>query len=79
MTDVTLGNVRGLQGTPGVKGDDAPKISDIRKTGVRGAVDTYTIFLENGDSYTFTVTNGCNDFYLLCSALIDAFSDDDEE
>lgn len=39
-------------GTPGVG------ISNIEKTSSQGAVDTYTILLTDGSSYTFTVTNG---------------------
>lgn len=33
-------------------------ISDISKTGTSGLVDTYTITYDNGDTDTFTVTNG---------------------
>lgn len=36
----------------------AAGISSIAKTGTSGLVDTYTITLENGNTSTFTVTNG---------------------
>ena len=41
-----------------LKGADGDKIVDISKTGTSGLVDTYTITLNNGYKYTFTVTNG---------------------
>jgi len=43
---------RGPQGIPGVG------ISNISLTSSSGDVDTYTITLDNGDTYTFDVTNG---------------------
>ena len=42
----------------GIKGDTGNGISDIRKTGSVGLVDTYTITYTNGGTSTFTVTNG---------------------
>ena len=42
----------------GVKGDTGNGISDISKTKTEGLVDTYTITFTNGDTTTFTVTNG---------------------
>ncbi len=42
----------------GIKGDTGNGISDISKTGTEGLVDTYTITYTNGDTATFTVTNG---------------------
>ena len=41
-----------------VMGEDAPKIESIEKTSTSGLVDTYTITLDDGSEYTFTVTNG---------------------
>lgn len=37
---------------------DGVGIASITKTGTSGLVDTYTITLDNGGSYDFTVTNG---------------------
>ena len=44
----------------GVKaaGDNGVGITGIDKTGTQGLVDTYTITLSDGQTYTFTVTNG---------------------
>ena len=41
-----------------VKGEDGKGIESIVKTGTEGLVDTYTITYSNGDTDTFTVTNG---------------------
>ena len=41
-------------------GDDGIGISSIAKTGTAGLVDTYTITFTNGQTSTFTVTNGVN-------------------
>lgn len=40
------------------EGEDGVGISSIEKTSTNGLVDTYTITLTNGDTATFTVTNG---------------------
>ena len=56
--------VANLQGNIGPKGDTGAQgpqgvgISSITKQGTSGLVDTYLITLTNGNSYTFTVTNG---------------------
>lgn len=55
--------LKGEQGVPGVgeKGDPGPTgngIQSITKTGTSGLVDTYTILFTDGQSTTFTVTNG---------------------
>lgn len=42
----------------GDKGDTGNGISNIRKTGTSGLVDTYTITFTDGNTTTFTVTNG---------------------
>ena len=44
----------------GVKGDTGNGISSIAKTKTEGLVDTYTITYTNGDTTTFTVTNGAD-------------------
>ena len=49
---------RGPQGATGQTGPQGVGISSITKTSTAGLVDTYTILLTNGQSYTFTVTNG---------------------
>lgn len=45
-------------GAPGAPGADGAGIASIEKTGTAGLVDTYTITLTNGNTATFTVTNG---------------------
>ena len=42
----------------GVAGEAGNGISSIRKTNTEGFVDTYTITFTNGETSTFTVTNG---------------------
>ena len=42
------------------KGDTGNGIANIAKTGTSGLVDTYTITMTDGTTYTFTVTNGQN-------------------
>lgn len=44
-------------GTPGPAGVGIQK---IEKTGTEGLVDTYTITYTNGQTFTYTVTNGTN-------------------
>ena len=39
-------------------GGDVVSIANIAKTGTSGLVDTYTITMTDGTTYTFTVTNG---------------------
>jgi len=36
----------------------AKEITSIQKTSTEGKVDTYTIYYSNGETYTFTITNG---------------------
>lgn len=48
----------GAKGDPGEKGDTGNGIVSITKTGTQGLVDTYTILYTNGNTDTFTVTNG---------------------
>lgn len=53
-----LGIPKGDTGEKGNKGDTGNGISSITKTGTSGLVDTYTITYTNGQTTTFTVTNG---------------------
>lgn len=48
----------GTNGTNGTNGQDGVGIAKIEKTSSEGLVDTYTITLTNGQTSTFTVTNG---------------------
>lgn len=49
-----------LKSLVGEKGEAGNGISSIKKTKSEGLVDTYTITYTNGDTTTFTVTNGAN-------------------
>ena len=51
---------KGDKGNTGAAGADGVGIAKIEKTSSDGNVDTYTITLTNGTTYTFTVTNGTN-------------------
>ena len=53
-TTEDIGQVSTGGGTGGLGG----QIIDIQKTASSGNVDTYTIYIDTGDKYTFTVTNG---------------------
>lgn len=46
----------------GDTGEDAPVIVGVNKTGSVGRVDTYTISMDDGSSYTFEITNGANGY-----------------
>lgn len=50
----------GAAGADGTDGADGVGIEKIEKTSSDGNVDTYTITLTDGTTYTFTVTNGTN-------------------
>lgn len=52
-------------------GDNSPGISSIAKTGSSGLVDTYTVYLTDGNHYTFTVTNGDADAQEIQSMIND--------
>ena len=64
FTSEQLAALTGPAGAKGEKGDngstgaDGVGISSIIKTGTSGKVDTYTITLTNGNTSTFTITNG---------------------
>lgn len=47
-------------GGVGTPGKDGVGIDRIEKTSTQGLVDTYTIYLTDESTYTFTVTNGAN-------------------
>ena len=47
-----------IKGTDGTDGEDGNGIVSIELTSSSGNVDTYTITYDNGDTSTFTVTNG---------------------
>lgn len=47
-------------GGSGTPGKDGVGIDRIEKTGTQGLVDTYTIYLTDESTYTFTVRNGKN-------------------
>ena len=47
-------------GQPGQPGADGVGIDSIAKTNTAGNVDTYTIYYSNGNTTTYTVTNGTN-------------------
>lgn len=49
---------QGPQGETGATGATGNGIASITKTGTVGLVDTYTILFTNGQTTTFTVTNG---------------------
>lgn len=48
------------KGEKGDQGDQGESISKIEKTGTSGLVDTYTITTTDGNTFTFTVTNGAD-------------------
>lgn len=50
----------GGSGGSGTPGKDGVGIDTIEKTSTQGLVDTYTIYLTDESTYTFTVTNGAN-------------------
>ena len=52
---VLKGNIKGTDGTDG---EDGNGIVSIELTSSSGNVDTYTITYDNGDTTTFTITNG---------------------
>lgn len=57
-TGVKAQGTDGKDGTNGATGAQGVGISSIAKTGTSGLVDTYKITLTNGQTSTFTVTNG---------------------
>ena len=57
-TDTKYSFVTDLSGAQGIKGEVGVGVSKVEKTSTSGLVDTYTITLTNGNTSTFTVTNG---------------------
>ena len=49
---------QGPKGDSGEPGDDGVGVESITLTSSKGLIDTYTITFTNGDTTTFTVTNG---------------------
>ena len=61
LTVVASCDFRGEQGSQGEKGESGEAgngIISISKTATDGLIDTYTITYTNGETTTFTVTNG---------------------
>ena len=59
-TCVDANGIKGDKGDTGAQGADGVGIAKIEKTSSDGNVDTYTITMTDGTTYTFTVTNGTN-------------------
>ena len=53
-----MGNIMGRDGKDGNDGKDGVSITSIVKTGQEDNIDTYTITYSDGNTTTFTVTNG---------------------
>jgi hypothetical protein len=51
---------QGIQGVAGTDGADGVGIASLEKTSSVGLVDTYTITMTDGNTLTFTITNGAN-------------------
>lgn len=57
---ILKGNIKGEDGADGQSGQDGNGIVSIELTNSSGNADTYTITFNNGETITFTVTNGEN-------------------
>lgn len=60
-----------------LKGRDGTSIGSLEKTATVGVVDTYTITLTDGETYTFEVTNGtsiANISYTSSSGNVDTYT-----
>ena len=66
---------KGDTGNTGATGATGNGISSISKTGSSGLVDTYTILFTNGNSTTFTVTNGADGSVPIVTAWESTLSD----
>ena len=58
--DHTVSIPDGQTGATGATGADGVSITGVTKTSTSGLVDTYTITYSNGNTSTFTVTNGAD-------------------
>ena len=58
--DHTVNIPDGQTGATGATGADGVSITGVSKTSTSGLVDTYTITYSNGNTSTFTVTNGAD-------------------
>ena len=74
MVEVNLGNNRGLRGSKGISGFEAPRIVSNERISRVGSLDTYVITLEDGKTYTYTVRNNSEQASSFCQALVDAYS-----
>lgn len=59
-TGIKAAGTNGTNGSDGQNGSDGVSITKIEKTGSDGNVDTYTITFSNGETFSYTVTNGTN-------------------
>ena len=50
--------IRGEQGIQGIQGETGNGIATIQKTSTSGLIDTYTITYTDGNTSTFSITNG---------------------
>ena len=55
---VLKGNIKGTDGSDGENGQDGNGIVSIELTSSDDNIDTYTITYDNGETATFTITNG---------------------
>lgn len=58
LVNPTPRNIRGPQGVQGETGATGNGIASIEKIGTVDLVDTYRITYTNGDTFTYTITNG---------------------
>ena len=68
-----------VMGEKGDKGDTGVGIASIAKTSTSGLVDTYTITYTNGNTTTFTVTNGEDGHDLGLAQIINNLTSDSTE
>jgi len=50
--------IQGVQGIQGIQGETGNGIATIQKTSTSGLIDTYTITYTDGNTSTFSITNG---------------------
>ena len=66
---------KGDKGDKGDTGETGVSVSNIAKTSTSGNVDTYTITMTDGTTYTFTVRNGEHKQAYISQAAYDALVD----
>jgi hypothetical protein len=69
--DLAFHNLKGETGETGATGATGNGITSIAQTGTSGLVDTYTINYTDGNTDTFTVTNGMNAEITGATASVD--------